>query len=265
MSEHEKGQVAASAAEIYEQFYIPAIFGEWPPRLLDAAEVAPGHRVLDVACGTGVLAREAQSRVGKTGTVVGLDINEGMLAVARSKAGEITWKTGNAENLPYATDSFDRVFCQFGLMFFEDRVKAISEMLRVVRPGGRIGVAVWAPLKETPGYAIVAEILRELFGEEAAKSMEFPFCLGDIDVLRSLFDKAGAREISLQTLNGKTRFDSLDSWIYTDIRGWTLADIIDDEGYQRFKRQAPERLSQFVLADGAVEFRAPAHIVTVTT
>ncbi len=263
MNEHESGQVAASAAEIYEQFFVPALFIDWPPILLAAADVQPGDRVLDVACGTGVLAREARGIVGPNGSVVGFDINDGMLAVAAMKSPNIAWKTGAAESLPFEAASFDRVVSQFGLMFFQDQVKAISEMLRVVRPGRKIGVAVWASLDDTPGYAAVAETLAELFGPRVAKSIEAPHSLGDTNALKSLFVDAGAEGFTVQTVAGKARFPSIESWIYTEIKGWTLADMIDDEGYERLKQEAPKKLSQFALADGSVEFDAPAHIVTV--
>jgi len=90
MNEHEKGQVAASAAEIYDQFFVPALFADWPEHVLRAANVQAGDSVLDVACGTGVLARKAADLVGPSGSVVGVDINEGMLAAARQKAPDIT-------------------------------------------------------------------------------------------------------------------------------------------------------------------------------
>jgi ubiquinone/menaquinone biosynthesis C-methylase UbiE len=263
MGEHETGQVAASAAEIYEAFFIPALFIDWPDQVLTAADVGAGHHVLDIACGTGILARHAEAMVGPNGSVTGVDINEGMLAVARKMNPNITWELGAAESLPYDPKSFDRVVSQFGLMFFSDPVQAISEMVRVVRPGGKIGVAVWASLEDTPGYAAIAKLLKELFGPEVAKSMEAPYSLGDIQQLRTLFQTGGANEVTIETVPGKARFDSVESWIYTDIRGWTLAEVIDDEGYERLKREAPKKLSQFVLADGSVEFDAPAHIVTV--
>lgn len=264
MSEHETGQVAASAAEIYEQFFVPALFIDWPPRVLAATDVQAGQRVLDVACGTGILAREAERIVGTDGSVVGVDINDGMLAVARSKSSNISWENAAAESLPFEAASFDRVVSQFGLMFFQDRTQAISEMLRVVRPGGKIGVAVWASLDATPGYAVVADILEELFGPEVSKSIEAPYSLGDTNTLKTVFADAGANEITVHTVSGKARFASVEAWIYTDIKGWTLADVIDDAGYERLKREAPKKLSQFVLADGSVEFDAPAHLITVT-
>ncbi len=135
MSQIASGQVSTSAAEIYEEFYLPALFLEWAPRMAAAAGVGPNQRVLDVACGTGVLARALAERVKPRGAVTGLDINEGMLAVARRKAPEIDWRHGAAEALPFADGSFDVVVSQFALMFFQDRAKAIGEMLRALRPG----------------------------------------------------------------------------------------------------------------------------------
>src|SRR5690606_33009557 len=141
------------AAEAFETHFVPALFAEWAPRVADAAGLQTGHRVLDVACGTGVLAREAARRVGPQGFVWGLDLDDGMLTVAGRRAPEIEWRQGTAESLPYADRSFDAVVSQFGLMFFPDRTKALREMQRVLRPGGRIGVAVWDSLENTPAYA----------------------------------------------------------------------------------------------------------------
>lgn len=265
MSEHETGQLAQSAAAIYESFFVPALFADWPPRILEAAQVQPGDRVLDVACGTGVLARAAAPVVGSSGAVVGVDINPGMLDVARTKTPGISWQTGAAESLPFAKDSFDRVLCQFGLMFFQDRPGAIAEMIRVARSGGSVAVAVWAALDVTPGYAAMADILKDLFGSEVARSIEAPYCLGDTKILKALFADAGATEISIRTVPGRARFASVEEWIYTDIRGWTLADVIDDQGFAELQRLAPPRLSRFVCPDGSVEFSAPAHIVTLST
>ncbi len=263
MSEHDRGQVAASAADIYERFFVPALFAEWPARILAAADVRPGQRVLDVASGTGILAREAARIVGTSGAVVGLDINPGMLAVAQAKSDDVSWQQAAAESLPFDADSFDRVVSQFGLMFFEDRLGAISEMLRVLRRGGTACVAVWAALDDTPGYAAVAQMLRDLFGADVAKAIEAPYCLGDTRDLSRLFAAAGAGQASVHTVPGTARFTSIDAWLYTDIKGWTLADVIDDADYERLKQAARQRLSQFVQPDGSVTFPAPAHLVTV--
>ena len=262
MSEHSLGQVAASAAEIYEQFFVPALFAEWPTRILTAAGVEKGQSVLDIACGTGILAREALKVVGPLGGVTGVDINDGMLAVAKTKNAKIDWRQGQAESLPFESDKFDHVVSQFGLMFFQDRSKAIAEMLRVMKPGHKACVAVWASLSVTPGYAAVADMLRDVFDADVAQSIEAPYCLGDTQELESIFVAAGAMDISVATVPGIARFDSIDAWLYTDIKGWTLADVIDDKDYERLRAAAPTYLSKFTQEDGRVEFDAPANLVT---
>jgi SAM-dependent methyltransferase len=262
MNDDERGQVSRSAAEVYDEFFVPALFHDWTSRVADAARIEPGQRVLDVACGTGVLTREVADRVGPSGAAVGLDVNDGMLAVARRKAPELDWRKGRAEELPFDDGSFAAVVSQFGLMFFEDRVAALREMRRVAKPGGRMAIAVWGPQAESPGYAAMTELLRGLFGEPAANALRAPFALGDIPSLRALFAESGLPEIDVRTLPGTARFPSLRSWIYTDVKGWTLADAIDDEGLERLMREAEHALAGFVSADGGVRFPIPAHVVT---
>jgi ubiquinone/menaquinone biosynthesis C-methylase UbiE len=271
MDNHDRGQVAPAAAVVYERFFVPALFAAWPPHLLQRAGVQAGERVLDVACGTGVLARAAAQRVGTQGTVVGVDSNPGMLAVGRQKAADVgrqkaadvVWQVSPAESLPFPDCSFDRVLSQFGLMFFDDPVRALTEMRRVLRPGGTLAVAVWGELSATPGYAAMAALLDELFGREIAKSIEVPYVLGDQEALRSRFARAGMEDVVIETVVGQARFASLDDWMYTDIKGWTLADVIDDAAYARLCRYAPHRLARFINRDGSVTFDAPAHIASV--
>ena len=264
MSETTRGQVSASAAEVYDEFHLPALFQEWAPRVVDAVEVRPGQCVLDVACGTGVIARTMAECVGPNGSIVGLDINEGMLAVARRKAPQIDWRQGMAEDLPFDSSSFDAVVCQFGLMFFEHRSKALKEMVRVLRPGGHLAVAVWDSLTNTPGYAAVTNLLQRLFGDAVADSMRAPYVLGKLQVIRSLFMESGISDIQIATHSGTAHFPSLQSWVNTDVEGWTAADMIDEAGFERFLAEAERELRAFVTADGSVSFSAPAHIVTTT-
>ena len=260
----ERGQVTRSAAEVYEEFFVPALFEEWAPRVAAAAGIRPGHRVLDVACGTGVLAREAARRAAPGGKVEGLDRNPGMLAVARRQAPEIAWREGLAEALPYEAGAFDAVVSQFGLMFFEDRRRALEEMLRVLRPGGRLAVAVWDRLETSPGYAAMTALLQRLFGEDVAAALRAPFVLGDPGELRSLFAAAGMPDVRVVTEGGAARFPSIESWVHTDVKGWTLADLIDDAQYQELLRAAKAELKRFAAVDGTVAFASPAHIVSAT-
>jgi ubiquinone/menaquinone biosynthesis C-methylase UbiE len=263
-SDDARGQVRASAAKIYDEFFVPALFAQWPERVLDAAAVNPGQRVLDVACGTGVLARAAAQRVRQAGTVTGLDVNEGMLAVARRHEAGIEWRQGRAEALPFEAERFDAALSQFGLMFFDDPRQALREMKRVLRRGGKLAVAVWDSLEHTPGYAAMTALLKRLFGEEIAGALRAPYRLGDRRVLAALCAQAGLANVAIDTVDGTARFPSIASWVRTDIKGWTLADRIDDAQFAHLAAEAETALRPFVAADGGVEFAHPAHIVSAS-
>lgn len=264
MTDIDRGQVSRTAADIYEEFFLPALFQQWAAPVAHAAGIQAGDRVLDVACGTGVLARAVSSHVGPTGSVVGLDINEGMLAVAMRQAPDIDWRHGRAEALPFDSGIFDAVVCQFGLMFFEDRETAIREMHRVLRPGGRIAVAVWDALDNTPGYAAMVDLLHNLFGEEAAHGLRAPYNMGDRAALQALFARAGFPHAKVTTRRGTARFPSIKSWVHTDIYGWVLADMLDDAMVDELSNRAQRALAHFADASGRVAFDAPAHIVSAT-
>ena len=254
------GQVTRSAAEVYEEFFVPALFGEWAAPVVEEAAIGPGQTVLDVACGTGVVAREAARRVGPRGHVTGIDLNPGMLATARRLAPAIEWREGRAEALPFADATFDAVTCQFALMFFQDRPTALAEMWRVLRPGGKMAVAVWGALSATPGYAAMVALLDRLFGDPAAEALRAPFVLGDPAEIMALFRAAGIPNADVVTRTGTARFPSIEGWVHTDVKGWTLADMIDDAQYALLQRAAARELKNFAAADGTVTFPAPAHI-----
>ena len=261
MSDHSaRGQLNPRSAEVYESFFVPALFAEWSPRVLEAASVEPGHRVVDVACGTGILARTAADRTDNPSNITGIDINDGMLAVARQKAPDINWVLGAAENLPLENESVDRAVSQFGIMFFEDRVKALQEMLRVLKPGGRLAVAVWDRAEHSPGYQTMIQLLERLFGREVADALRAPFNMGDTSIIDALCREAIPGKVTIQTLEGTARFGSLDDWLHSDVKGWTLAVLIDDDQFAELRKQAPEALKAYVADDGSVAFPAPAHI-----
>lgn len=260
----DKGQVTSSAAEIYEEFFTPALFKIWASNVADAAKIQTGWNVLDVATGTGILAREIINRVGHTGSVTGLDINDSMLAVARSKSTEIEWKQGRAEAIPFDDATFDVVVSQFGLMFFEDRKKSIAEMVRVLKPDGKLAVAVWDALENTPGYLAMVDLLLRLFGDEAANGLRAPYDLGDVNLLKPLFKHNKLKDVKIETQLEQAKFPSLEGWMFTDIKGWVLADKIDDEQYAILLKEAKTVLADFVREDGTVSFNTQAHIITVT-
>lgn len=180
-----KSGAAKSPAEIYDALFVPALFQQWGPVVSGEARIEPGDSVIDVACGTGVLALAALDRVGPQGKVVGLDPNADMLGVARRKNSRIDWRDGRAEELPFPDGSFDAAVSQFGLMFFADRAAGLCEMMRLLKPGGRLAVAVCDSLAHSPGYAAVAALLERLFGDQIADAFRAPFVLGDMERLRS--------------------------------------------------------------------------------
>ncbi|MCB0186676.1 MAG: class I SAM-dependent methyltransferase, partial [Caldilineaceae bacterium] len=153
---------------------------------------------------------------------------------------------------------------QFGLMFFTDRKQAIQEMARVVEPGGRVVVAVWDRLEKTQGYAKIAELVQQLFGSDAADAIRAPFCLGDVNELQKLFSDQSLTDLQIVTRTGTARFPSIDGWIYTEIKGWTLADYLSDEQFEQLLAEARIALQSYINAQGIVTFTTSAHIVSAT-
>ncbi len=253
---------ATAGAEAYESLHVPALFVEWSPRVLDAAGVSLGHRVLDVACGTGILARTAADRVGPSGSVVGVDPNPGMLTVAGRLDGRIEWRAGTAEELPVEDASFDRVVSQFGMMFFSDPERAVAEMVRALEPGGRFAIAVWDSLENTEAYAREVALLDRMAGAAAADALRAPFALGDAREVEKLIERAAGCPVTTSTVVGRGRFPSLRSMVEADLRGWlpVMGVELDDELILSILAAAEEELADFVLADGRTDFDSPAHV-----
>lgn len=253
-----------AAAAAYEDLHVPALFKQWAPLVLEAARIRAGSRVLDVACGTGVLAREAARLTGDSALVSGLDANPGMLAVAEELAPTIDWTEGIAESLPFETGSFDAVVSQFGLMFFLDRVAALSEMNRVLKLGGRVAVAVWDSLENSEAFPIEVELLQNLVGPEAADALRAPFVLGDKARLLSLFEKAGYQSAEIDTIRGTARFPSIRTLVEADLRGWlpVMGVTLTEDQIEMVLREAEQALRVYVTADGTMEFSSCAHIVS---
>ena len=192
-------------AEMYEHYFVPAMFLPWAKILLRHAAPQPKECVLDVACGTGIVARVVAPFVGAEGQVVALDMNPAMLAVARAlptpSGAAIAWREGNAMDLPFEDGAFDLVLCQHGLPFFPDRAGAVREMRRVLAPGGRALAIVLQALERHPVFeALMVSVARHLTLPVSA--VMTPFSLSDAGELRALFTSAGfkAVEILLETI-----------------------------------------------------------------
>lgn len=203
-------QLSGTSSDAYEEFLVPAIFDPWARSLVERADPRPGERVLDVACGTGVVARTAAARVLPGGSIAGVDTNADMVAVARRVVPEgttVDWRTADAVELPFPDAAFDLAFCQQGLQFVADRGGAVRELRRTVAATGRVAVSVWRGIRHCPGFALLADVLDRHAGA-AGSMMRNPFGLGDRDTLRDLFVGAGFRHVHVAIEARLCRFPS---------------------------------------------------------
>jgi ubiquinone/menaquinone biosynthesis C-methylase UbiE len=261
MNQSEK--VPRSPAEVYDELFVPALFHQWASVVANAAGVGPDQCVLDVACGTGVLACVVADCVGPGGSVVGLDPKEEMLEVARRKNAEIEWRAGRPEAIPFPDQSFDTVVSQFGFMFFEDKPASLREMMRVLRPGGHLAVAVCDTLDHSPGYTAFAALLRKLFGDRVANGFRRPFVLGDPQLLLSLCADAGIINAKVMRHEGIVHFASIQSFVSTERACvWTLGGMLDDAQFSQLQKESEQALRPFVASDGTLAFAMPALIIT---
>jgi SAM-dependent methyltransferase len=264
MAEPEGWQVSTDAAEVYESCFVPAIFGAWADRVADASGMKAGDNVLDVGCGTGVLARAALGRVGPEGRVTGLDLNEGMLTVAARTEPKIAWRPGDATKLPFGDASFDVVVSQFALMYFPDRVAALREMWRTLTAGGRLAVATWASIDHARGYEILVDITVRQCGRKAADVLTAPFVLGDRAGLAKLYEDSGIPGADIAVHAGSIRFASVKEFVRIEVKGSPLADLLSDSEMQELASESEEALAAFVTPSGETVMPMDAHIVTAT-
>jgi ubiquinone/menaquinone biosynthesis C-methylase UbiE len=201
-------------AESYERFMVPSLFAPWASQLIHRASPQPSERVLDIACGTGIVARNVVSLVGSQGIVIGLDANPDMIRMARATAEKenlpIKWHAGPAEQLPFSDENFDLILCQFGLMFFTDRHVALTEMHRVLKTGGRVTLSVWQGLDRHPFYQAIHEVTQRRLGKSSVQAV---FSLGDVDVLRKLLTDSGFRHIAIESVSIMARFPNPEEFL----------------------------------------------------
>jgi ubiquinone/menaquinone biosynthesis C-methylase UbiE len=264
MTEPERWQVSTDAAEIYESCFVPAIFGAWAGPVADAAGIRPGDRVLDVGCGTGVLAREALRRVGEQGQVAGLDLNEGMLSIGARTEPRISWRQGDAASLPFEDASFDAAVSQFALMYFPDRVASLREMWRTLAPGGRLAVAAWASIEHAPGFQILRDVALRQCGREAADVLAAPFVIGDQAELAQLFADGGITGAKIALHEGSIRFPAVQEFVRIQVKGSPLAGMLSDDATQSLATGSEPALAKFVVSSGELVMPIDAHIVTAS-
>jgi SAM-dependent methyltransferase len=254
-------QLPLEVAEAYEARFVPALFTPWAERLVEAVGIREGARVLDVACGTGAVTRLAADRVGERGSVVGLDLNESMLTVARRQRDDVEWRRGDAGKLPFPDDAFDVVTCQAGLMFFPDPEGALGEMARVLRPDGTVGVQVWDRRTDQPAYDPFNEVVERHAGPDAVKLVNVYFVHGDRSRLEAMFGSSGLVVDELRTDSTTMRFASVDELVTIEVQGTPLGERLSQDVIRAIVEDAGVALRAFATDDGALDVPMSGHIV----
>lgn len=244
---------APSPAETYEAFMVPFRFRPWAETLLDHAGLRSDMRVLDVACGTGVVARVAAARLGRSGIVAGIDMNPAMIEVARSAAAaeglDIDWQVGLAGELPFPDASFDLVTIQQGLQFFPDKPAALRECLRVLAPGGRIAVGIWSTVEKQGVQQAYAEAIERVTG---TPSMHAPYGTTTAQQMQELVAGAGFGDVTVEEVTIQLAYDQPERYAERMLQG-TSAGVPTMHGRSDEERAA---LAEAVAADMADAVRA---------
>ena len=238
-------------SEIYERILVPCLFRPWAMDLLDRVRLAQDDRVLDVACGTGIVARLAREQLGAGSQIAGVDVNPEMVAAARSSARDTSWHLGDAIALPFEDGSFDVIFCQQGLQFFPDRTAAVLEIRRVFAKGGRVALSTWRPLHENPLFHDLNSAAARQFGPLSDRR----FALGDERTICSLLAEQGFTEVTPRIVEKMLLFPDVESFLLLNL--WAVvADLYEkreDERIQilaRLREDAADTLGRFECGAG---------------
>jgi ubiquinone/menaquinone biosynthesis C-methylase UbiE len=266
MKTNEQWRITREAAELYERVVVPHILGPWAPSLVDAARLTGGERVLDLACGTGVVTRIAAQLAGPAGRVTGIDLNAGMISVARSlppaPGAPIEWREGSALAIPLPDASVDVVLCQQGLQFFPDKALAMREMRRVLCRGGRLALSVWS------GTGIYNTIVGEALARFASEEIASLFCASRRvpakEELERLAVGAGFADVDVRVGRMNIHLPSVDRFVLEHLAGTPVAaSIAALGGAARANIGALVRREMERFGDGdGVTYPEESHIVT---
>ncbi len=264
MSTPDEMGLTPDAAQGYEQFFVPAIFHQWPAQIISSAQISGTDDVLDIGCGTGALTREIVKHVSDEGSVAGFDLSESMLSVARQVCPSVHFQQGNVANLPFDESSFDAVVSAFMLMFVPDSKQAIGEMRRVLRPGGRIAAGIWQGLDNNPVYNALVEATRDVVDDKSADSMAWPFTMGDAGKLEDIFSVDGLADVAITPHDGFAEFPSVEDLVGVEIQAWLLADSVSADQIAEIAAKLRVKYPDFTDSDGPIKFPLNAFIVSAS-
>lgn len=262
-AQHFDESYGSNPPEIYERYFVPAIGKPLAETLLAVAALSPGERVLDVGCGTGVVARLAAEVVGPEGEVKGVDVNPGMLAVAKaSSPSSIEWHEAGAESMPFEDDTFDVGLCQMSIQFVEDCGKCLREMRRVVKRQGRVALNVPGPT--APLFEIMADAMGRHVSPKAAGFVQRVFSMHDVDEMEALLTDAGFAEVSVGAGVHRLSLPAPREFLWQYVGGTPLAPIVaasDPSAREALESEVVERWQEFATG-GGMEF--DQRVVTAT-
>lgn len=256
-----------TTAENYQRYFVPAIATPVSAGLLETARLQPGEHVLDVACGTGVIARLAAEAVGPTGSVTGIDLAPDMIDVARATpapAGSpINWHVADAATLPFPDDTYDTVLCQMGLMFIPDRPTAIAEMRRTLIPGGRVVISTPGAIQ--PPFEILARALVEHINADLGGFVRAVFSMHDPDALASILHGADLRDVTVTVRQAALRLPAPVDFLWQYINFTPMGPIVaraPEAAKKAMERDIAERWQPYAGKTGAVAGEQPMVIAS---
>lgn len=263
-------QQTGNAAELYEQTFVPDIAEPVSTHLMALADLQPGERVLDLACGSGIIARKAAATVAPTGSVVGVDVSADMIAVARTHTprggATIAWHEADAAALPLDVDSVECVLCQMGLMFVNDRDAALAEVRRVLRPGGRL--ALDTPGAIQPPFEIFDRALVQHVNPDLGGFVRAVFSLHDPDGIAAMLRGAGFDDVDVETRVVELRLPTPAEFLWQYIGSTPLAMFVGsapDDARRALEEDVVDQWQEFVDDDGHLRVDQPIVYATGTS
>jgi ubiquinone/menaquinone biosynthesis C-methylase UbiE len=241
----------------YERYIVQAWMGAWAQTLVETACLRKNEQILDIGCGTGIVARKAAALVGNGKNVIGLDISEGMIRSARTLAEReglygIEWRQGDAASMPFDDEKFEVVLCQQGLQFCSDPSAVLREIFRVMREDGRLAISLWRELKRQPYFMAIAKIYESFFKKEATM-VHKSFPSSSRERLRKLIIDAGFRNIHIGLEVKMARFSPVEDFIPGYLNATPLAqeiNCLNEQERSEMYRQIVASISNYIDDDG---------------
>jgi ubiquinone/menaquinone biosynthesis C-methylase UbiE len=259
ITEVESWQIAGDSPAAYEEYLVPGFFKPWAETLVQLSSPSPGSTILDVACGTGIVARTAAAKTGSDARVIGLDINPQMLnkatEMAEKEGLEINWQQGDAGDLPFEENRFDHLFCQQAMQFFPEPQQVLKEMQRVLKPGGALALNILRSIQHNPAYKILADELEEHAGETAGTMMRSPFPDWNQKTIRNMAAEAGFGDILIHLEIISMRYPSPEEFLRREAASSPLAgeiESIDSETRMELINDLNDSLNDYVDDHGVI-------------